>query len=616
MKEALKDKSDSSVKINTTEKKEAKSDSNPKLAREKKFKPDHNLKPPREKKFKPDHNLKPPREKKFKPDHNLKPPREKKFKPDHNLKPPREKKFKPDHNLKPPREKKFKPDHNIKPPREKKFKPDPKFIPNKDTKNKTDDNLKIEKLKQDIKNLDWDKNSHEWTIIDGKTKKTIQLDPTQECSKNNPLYRSEKWLKRVYNDEKWDLSDRKIGKICNLSHPAIEYWRKKFDIPTKEESGRYTTAGGYIVLYMPKDYRHPELTPSPSGRIRRNEHILIMEKYLKEHPESDISKKCLVDGKYLKIECEVHHINYIRTDNRLENLWPYKTKSEHGNAQRSLNNCFSDLHKLGQIQFDEGKYYVNHNFNYKSLNVSEIKKVIKPTEFKGDMSIDEIKREIKTIDWDKTPNDWTVWKKSNQHGEVRMNVAPYQDCSKENPLYKNPFWVKKIIKEERYNLSDSRLAKVCGISITTAYRWRWEKHKIPTFNERWGQIRNIRRSKKNGDRIWIKIPNDYKNPFVKKRTRQNQILEYRFVMENYLAKHPELEISQKSLLNGKFLKPEYIVHHINLDTLDNRRENLWVCEKNEGHNSVHVSLIDIVDPLIKADLLSFKEGKYYLNYEV
>ncbi len=93
------------------------------------------------------------------------------------------------------------------------------------------------------------------------------------------------------------------------------------------------------------------------------------------------------------------------------------------------------------------------------------------------------------------------------------------------------------------------------------------------------------------------------------------MLEHRFVMESYLAKHPELEISQKSLLNGKFLKPEYIVYHINLDTLDNRLENLWDCEEHKGHSSVYASLINTVSRLIKAGLLSFKKGKYYLNYE-
>jgi len=30
---------------------------------------------------------------------------------------------------------------------------------------------------------------------------------------------------------------------------------------------------------------------------------------------------------------------------------------------------------------------------------------------------------------------------------------------------------------------------------------------------------------------------------------------------------------------------------------------------------IHASLLDTVDPLLKSGLLSFKEGKYYLNYE-
>ncbi len=65
----------------------------------------------------------------------------------------------------------------------------------------------------------------------------------------------------------------------------------------------------------------------------------------------------------------------------------------------------------------------------------------------------------------------------------------------------------------------------------------------------------------------------------------------------------------------KFLKPNYIVHHINIDTIDNRLENLWVCEEHKGHSSVHMSLLDTVSQLIQSDLLSFKEGKSYLNFE-
>ena len=92
------------------------------------------------------------------------------------------------------------------------------------------------------------------------------------------------------------------------------------------------------------------------------------------------------------------------------------------------------------------------------------------------------------------------------------------------------------------------------------------------------------------------------------------MLEHRYVMETFLAKHLELEISQKSLLDGKFLKPEYKIHHINLDTIDNRRENLWVCEEHTEHHALHTGLLGTVDTLIKAGHLSFKIGKYHINY--
>ena len=348
--------------------------------------------------------------------------------------------------------------------------------------------------------------------------------------------------------------------------------------------------------------------------MKRKEHVLVMENHLAQHPEGKISQECLINGKYLKTECEVHHINHNRTDNRLENLWLYKTKSKHSYAQRSLNDSLSGLIKTGQIDFENGKYSLNENFDYRKMDSNEIKEITKPTEFKGEKNAEDIKKEIKNIDWNKISKDWTVWKNSNQYGETRMPVDPTKDCSKDNPLYRHKEWVEKIVRNEKFNLTDRRIAKVCGISERTTYKWRWEKHQIPTYNERWGKVRVLHESQSAGDRIWTKIPDDYENPYVKELARHNEMLEHRYIMEKHLAEHPDWEISQNALLDGKYLKPEYKVHHVNLDSLDNRIENLWICEGHEGHNNIHKNPIELVDPLLKKDLLCFEEGKYDLNY--
>ncbi|MFX0069970.1 MAG: hypothetical protein ACFFAO_02670, partial [Candidatus Hermodarchaeota archaeon] len=200
-------------------------------------------------------------------------------------------------------------------------------------------------------------------------------------------------------------------------------------------------------------------------------------------------------------------------------------------------------------------------------------------------------------------------------GEVKMPVDPNQDCSNNNPLYRHKEWVETIVKDKKFNLTDPRLAELCNISERTAYRWRWEKHEIPTYYNRWGNVRTLNKNKSAGDRIWIKLPEDYKNPFAAQFSRHNMMPEHRYVMEKYLAEHPEGEISKESLLEGKYLKPDYIVHHINLDTIDNRVENLWVTKGTKGHNKVHKSLLKNVDSLLKSGPLDFKEGKYYLKFE-
>jgi hypothetical protein len=91
------------------------------------------------------------------------------------------------------------------------------------------------------------------------------------------------------------------------------------------------------------------------------------------------------------------------------------------------------------------------------------------------------------------------------------------------------------------------------------------------------------------------------------------MLEHRYVIEQHLAKHPKLEISKKCLIDGKYLKPEAHVHHINLDYQDNRIENLWVFENVKEHNVATKSLYNLVESLFTKELIGFKNGKYYIN---
>lgn len=74
------------------------------------------------------------------------------------------------------------------------------------------------------------------------------------------------------------------------------------------KGGRTIDSNGYVWIYQPD---HPHTI---SGKQYVFEHRLVMEKHL---------------GRYLKPEEEVHHINGIKSDNRIENLELYETKSKH-----------------------------------------------------------------------------------------------------------------------------------------------------------------------------------------------------------------------------------------------------------------------------------------------
>jgi hypothetical protein len=374
---------------------------------------------------------------------------------------------------------------------------------------------------------------------------------------------------------------------------------------------------------MPLEYQHPEIKPTHSGRQRLKEHRLVMEEFLKQNPHLEKSKKYLIDGKYLKSSTEVHHINQDKLDNRIENLWLFPSSYDHGEVQKSLNKCLSVLIKIEQITFNNGEYKFNSSFDYRERYKGkewEFREITRPVEFKVPFEdINEIREEIKNKKW-KWYEIYDNWK-VNKRGVGAITLNPYEDCSESNPLYMHEGWLKKIVNDVRFDFTDSRLGQLCGLNSSGARYWRWVKHRIPN-RYRLGAYYWKRDKSKIPNRyrlgtsktiskeyIEIKIPKSYKNPFAEKQKNYDVMLEHRYIAERALEKSSNSLLKSECLLDGKYLLPNCIVHHINLDKLDNRLENLWITK---DHRKVHRSLDSLVKQLLDSGLLKFSHSKYFL----
>ena len=116
-------------------------------------------------------------------------------------------------------------------------------------------------------------------------------------------------LKRLYLDEK--MSGAKIARALGLRQESVNAALRRFNIPRRSmaeshskelhyrwNGGRFSHKQGYIYVSVDKH-------PRASKRGYVFEHILIVEKQL---------------GRYLRKDETVHHLNGVKTDNRIENL--------------------------------------------------------------------------------------------------------------------------------------------------------------------------------------------------------------------------------------------------------------------------------------------------------
>lgn len=90
------------------------------------------------------------------------------------------------------------------------------------------------------------------------------------------------------------------------------------------KGGRYISHHGYVIVRVSDD--HPF---TYKGYIR--EHRFVMEKKL---------------GRFLKPEEQVHHINGIKTDNRIENLMLFESNSAHKRFENPAGSKFGKNTKI------------------------------------------------------------------------------------------------------------------------------------------------------------------------------------------------------------------------------------------------------------------------------
>ena len=140
----------------------------------------------------------------------------------------------------------------------------------------------------------------------------------------------EETLHKQRNDRensKCKYCDRTIGRcgakgMCNKHY---QMWRLHGDPLYADKKPRATSHGYYRI-----------------GKAGQHEHRKIFEDYI---------------GRKLKPDEVIHHIDFDKTNNSIENLWLYQSKNEHTRVHCNYNRLRKELNDDEIIKFENGVYY-------------------------------------------------------------------------------------------------------------------------------------------------------------------------------------------------------------------------------------------------------------------
>ena len=153
---------------------------------------------------------------------------------------------------------------------------------------------------------------------------------------------------------------RSRGKKCTDCGKSIKYeairchsCANKYNKNSMWNGGKKKTIRGYIKILKSN---HPN--SDNHGYIM--EHRLVMEAWLRENNKNSQFLVKIRGKKYLKSIAVIHHINEIKTDNRIENLMLFENSSKHSlfhfSALYYLSNSRTDNNLINYVNWFENKF--------------------------------------------------------------------------------------------------------------------------------------------------------------------------------------------------------------------------------------------------------------------